>query len=277
MGSAQGKKEGGGKDGGGGKDDGGGETGTDKEKKKKKKKQRKGKGGAADEHVHISGIGLNFKKQVFTTSETRKLKLRYDALANGRNHISRKDFLSQPEVGCNPLIERVIEVVLEENGHSTRRYFEGRMIESTFGTGEKERDIGIHFDPAVMAGPKKKTPLGAIIEEVVPGGVGAMKQNLHSGMRLVAVRGNDDDDWQYCMGKPYKTAQKMVFKAKRPMTLLFQDPEDPKIEGNRIKKLKAVDKVRAHTSAWIVLFWWFVAGAVVFSFVVLCLFWHGIL
>ena len=123
----------------------------------------------------------------FTAPETRKLKQRYDALARGRDHITREDFLSQPEIGQPAHL--VVEVVLEENGHSTRRYFEGQLIESRFGTGEKERDIGIHFDPAVMAGPKKKTPLGAIIEEVVPGGIGAMKGNLHSGMKLIGKGG----------------------------------------------------------------------------------------
>ena len=211
-------------------------------KRGKGKHKEKKTGNAKDENVKISDTGINFDMQVFTAPETRKLKQRYDALARGRDHITREDFLSQPEIGCNPLISRVVEVVLEENGHSTRRYFEGQLIESRFGTGEKERDIGIHFDPAVMAGPKKKTPFGAIIEEVVPGGIGAMKGNLHSGMKLIAVRGADDDDWRYCMGLPYKTAQKMVFKAKRPMTLLFQDPEDPKIKTQHEKKLKAVDK-----------------------------------
>ena len=38
-------------------------------------------------------------------------------------------------------------------------------------------------------------------------------------------------------------AQTIVNKAKRPMVLLFQDPEDPKEEGERIKQLKEVYQI----------------------------------
>ncbi len=187
---------------------------------------------------------LRFAEQVFTKREQARLMKRYLKIASGRDHISKEDFLSQPELGCNPLISRVVDVVLEENGHAVRRDFEGQEILADFGTGERERDIGIHFDPAAMVGPKNKKAQGAIIEEVVPGGVGAMKGNLHSGMRLLSIHRADDPRGHFVnlMGLPYKQVTKIVGKAKRPMTLKFQDPEPKTVHDDYLKALIAVDK-----------------------------------
>ena len=140
---------------------------------------------------------LKFADEVFAKKDKKKLLLRYDAIANGRNHITKQDFLEQPEIGTNPLIERVVDVVLEENGHATRRHFEGNFIECDFGASERERFIGLHFDPIIGARIPRETinpktmkmenrAMGCKIEEVVPGGVAALKGNLRSGMRLIA-------------------------------------------------------------------------------------------
>ena len=121
--------------------------------------------------------------------------------AGSDNHITKQDFLDQPEVGCNPMISRVVDVVLEDNGHASRRDFEGNFIEASFDDTEKERETGLHFDPANVVKERKKKvkSYGAIIEEVVPGSVAAQKGNLHSGMRLIGIKTKNDKmgTWNY--------------------------------------------------------------------------------
>ena len=127
------------------------------------------------------------------------------------------------------MISRVVDVVLEDNGHASRRDFEGNFIEASFDDTEKERETGLHFDPANVVKERKKKvkSYGAIIEEVVPGSVAAQKGNLHSGMRLIGIKTKNDKmgTWNYMMGRPFSEVKTFLIKAKRPMTLLFQDPE----------------------------------------------------
>ena len=216
--------------------------------KSKKKKAAEAK--AAEEeankivHTHELKFG-SVDNEIFNAKEKKQLLLRFTAIANGRDHITKQDFLDQPEVGCNPLMERVIDVVLEDNGHAARRIFEGNLIMATFDDTERERFIGIHWDPYVPPSKANKNKgTGAIIEEVKPGGVASQKGNLHSLMRLIAVRTATDKSgtWNYMMGRTYAEIIKFVAKAKRPMTLLLQDPEDPSIAKKLHDDLVKVDE-----------------------------------
>jgi hypothetical protein len=213
-------------------------------KSKKKKAAEKAAAEAAMKPKHADE--LKFADEVFTKKEKKQLLLRFTAIANGRDHITKQDFLDQPEVGCNPLLERVVDVVLEDNGHAARRAFEGGMIEATFDDTEKQRDIGIHWDPHIPPTTKKGNGMGAIIEEVVPGGPAALKSNIHSGMRLIAIRTAKDQrgTWNYMMGRTYKETQKFLANPGkyRPMTLLLQDPEAPSISKEYHDSLVKVDE-----------------------------------
>jgi hypothetical protein len=208
-------------------------------------RKKGGKGGKGEEkHKAHHKNELKFADEVFDKKSKKQLEKRFEAIANGRDHITKQDFLDQPEIGSNPLIERVVDVVLEENGHATRRCYEGNFIETDFSAAEKDRIIGLHFDPAVPPDGRNRKAMGAIIEEVVPGGPAAMKGNLHHGMRLIAVRDakTPRGQWNYMMGRPFKYVNKYVtVTAKRPMTLLFQNPEDPKVEAEYAAKLVEVD------------------------------------
>ena len=106
--------------------------------------------------------------QAFTDPEMKKLRARFERLANGRDHIRKHDFLMMPEVAPHPIINRVIDVVLEETGQAARRTFEGDEIEVKFL--KKEFDIGIDWEPI----PGSDT--GIQIEEVHGGGVAFNKQ-----------------------------------------------------------------------------------------------------
>ena len=71
-------------------------------------------------------------KQAFTGQEQKKLKSRFKQIAQGRDHITKEDFMMMPEVSPHPIINRVIDVVLEETGQANRRDFEGDQVEVQF-------------------------------------------------------------------------------------------------------------------------------------------------
>ena len=80
----------------------------------------------------------------FSTQERKKLRARFKDVAGGRDHITKEDFLMMPEICPHPIINRVIDVVLEETGQATRRDFEGDRIEVHFS--KDEYDLGIEWE-----------------------------------------------------------------------------------------------------------------------------------
>jgi hypothetical protein len=219
--------------------------------KSKKQKAAEEAAARAGKAIHANELKFGESNEVFTDADKKRLRKRYDAIANGRDHILKTDFLDQPEVGTNPLLQRVVDVVLEDNGHATRRSFEGPLIECSFDNSERERITGLEWDPFILPSKENNMKgLGMEIEQVTPGSVAALKGHLHAKMKLIAVRFATDKrgTWNYTMGLPFnhKTCQivrdtKGKYNKKRPMTLLLQDPEDPSIAKSEHEKLVAVD------------------------------------
>ena len=100
--------------------DGAKSDGNDKERAKKNDKN-KNKGNNNNNKKNSNDVGkvkapdasallVNVKSSlanVFTSAEQGKLRRRFAALADGRNYITRKEFMLQPEVSGNALMPRI--------------------------------------------------------------------------------------------------------------------------------------------------------------------------
>ena len=145
----------------------------------------------------------------FSTQERKKLRARFKDVAGGRDHITKEDFLMMPEICPHPIINRVIDVVLEETGQATRRDFEGDRIEVHFS--KDEYDLGIEWE----AIPNRTE--GCQIRELHGGGTAFLKQQLQIGDRLIAwkyrVTGDGANKSDICIGygigQTFKALQKI--------------------------------------------------------------------
>jgi Ca2+-binding EF-hand superfamily protein len=189
-------------------------------------------------------------KAAFTTQEQKKLKNRFKEIAEGRDHITKEDFMMMPEVSPHPIINRVIDVVLEETGQANRRDFEGDKIEVQFT--KEEYDLGIEWEPIPHVSE------GCRIQELHGGGKAFLKQQLQAGDRLIAwkykVLGDGSGQpWTYVSGmeneklrKKLKSIDKQRDLGKRnqgPIHMLFLRREDENVSAYHAKALKDIHKV----------------------------------
>jgi Ca2+-binding EF-hand superfamily protein len=193
--------------------------------------------------------------RAFTAPEIDKLRARFDAIADGRDHILKHDFMMMPEVSPHPIVNRVIDVVLEETGQAARRTFEGDEVEVKFL--KKEYDIGIDWE--AIPG----QDIGIQIEEVHGGGVAFNKQQLQIGDDLIAykypVKGDGTTQkWTYVSGKKTDWIMKKLAKIAKArdlgkrtaadMHMLFLREEEEEISEAHAKALKDIMKATGAVS-----------------------------
>eukprot|EP00944_MAST-04C_sp_MAST-4C-sp1_P004250 g4250.t1 len=185
----------------------------------------------------------------FSTQERKKLRARFKDVAGGRDHITKEDFLMMPEICPHPIINRVIDVVLEETGQATRRDFEGDRIEVHFS--KDEYDLGIEWE----AIPNRTE--GCQICELHGGGTAFLKQQLQIGDRLIAwkyrVTGDGSKQkWTFVSGMESDKLFKALRKINRqrdlgrrtqgPIHMLFLRREDSALSAYHARALKDIHK-----------------------------------
>eukprot|EP00944_MAST-04C_sp_MAST-4C-sp1_P000332 g332.t1 len=192
---------------------------------------------------------INGFRAAFSTNEAKKLKARFKHIAQGRDHITKEDFLMMPEVSPHPIINRVIDIVLEETGQATRRDYEGDQIEVKFS--KDEYDLGIDWEPI----PNRSE--GCRIHELHGGGTAFLKQQLKIEDRLIAwkykvVGDGSKQPWTFVSGMESEKLMKTLRKIDRqrdlgrrsqgPIHMLFLRQEDPSLSAYHAKALKDIHK-----------------------------------
>ena len=185
----------------------------------------------------------------FSTQERKKLKARFKEISDGRDHITKEDFLMMPEICPHPIINRVIDVVLEETGQASRREFEGDRVEVQFS--KNEYDLGIDWEPI----PDRTE--GCQIQELHGGGTAFLKQQLEVGDRLIAwkykvIGDGSEQKWTFVSGMETDKLFKVLKKINRqrdlgrrtqgPIHMLFLRREDPALSAYHAKALKDIHK-----------------------------------
>ena len=188
-------------------------------------------------------------KQAFTGQEQKKLKSRFKQIAQGRDHITKEDFMMMPEVSPHPIINRVIDVVLEETGQANRRDFEGDQVEVQFT--KDEYDLGIEWEPI------PNVSEGCRIQELHGGGKAFLKKQLEVEDRLIAwkykvIGDGTEQPWTYVSGMEYGKLQKKLKsidkqrdlgkRTQGPIHMLFLRREDESLSAYHAKALKDIHK-----------------------------------
>ena len=211
----------------------------------------------------IQFLMLDFVKDTFTDRERKRLLKRFLAIANGRDHITKGEFLVQPEVSTNQIIARVIDVVLSKTGNDTRRKYEGKALFEKFEAGAELRKGricgGIHWEadrkmPAYQSLKKKEAEVGLKIEEVEDGGEAALRGQLQIGDRLIQVswelkgaKNKNKIITRNVAGLPSKEVFKLLDESKKNKRTFIQydciRPESESSQNFHATELKDIDRV----------------------------------
>jgi len=198
-------------------------------------------------------FGIEGKREgfaaAFTDAELKKIRSRFKYVARGRDHVTKHDFLMMPEIARHPIVNRVIDVVLEETGQAAKRTCEGDYVEVKFD--KKEYDLGIDWEPI----PHQE--IGIQIEEIHGGGSAFAKQQLQVGDDLIGYKfpllgDGAQQQWNYVSGKQTKEIRKILKGIRRkrdlgartagPLHLLFLREEEDAIANAHARALKALMK-----------------------------------